>query len=137
MNAMMMHGSSPGYMLEGTMIPIPKNKRHSMNNSDNCRGICLQSALCKLLDLVILNKEAHKLMTSDLQFGFKSGLSTAMTTTVISETIDYYVKRSGMVYNLALDASKAFDRVEFSKLFPCLISRDVNPIMSVCYTACT
>ncbi|CAL4130586.1 unnamed protein product, partial [Meganyctiphanes norvegica] len=35
----------------------------------------------------------------------------------------------GRVYCLALDASKAFDRVSFSKLFKSLLSRNMNPLM--------
>ena len=52
-----------------------------------------------------------------------------MAASVVNETVDYYTKRGGTVYGLALDASKAFDRVEFTKLFECLIKRNVNPVV--------
>ena len=85
--------------------------------------------MCKLLDLIILNKEDTKLQTSHLQFGFKTGVSTYMAASVVQETVDYYTNRGGTVYGLALDASKAFDRVEFVKLFECLIKRNVNIVV--------
>ena len=46
-------------------------------------------------------------MTCDLQFGFKEGLSAGLATSVFLETTDYYVRKGGNVYALALDASKA------------------------------
>ena len=127
-NCMIIHGYSPDSMLVGTLIPIAKNKRVNINVSDNFRAVCLQSVLCKLLDIIILHKEAGSLMTCDLQFGFKEGLSAGLATSVFLETTDYYVRKGGNVYALALDASKAFDRVQYDKLFKLLIDRNVNPL---------
>ena len=62
-------------MLAGTLIPIPKNKRVNINLSANFLAVCLQSVLCKLMDIIILCKELDTLMTCDSQFGFKQGLS--------------------------------------------------------------
>ena len=64
------------------------------------------------VDMFMLDKEGTSLQMSELQFGFKEGMSTDFATAVISETIDYYTNRSGDVYMLALDATKAFDRVD-------------------------
>jgi len=127
-NCMIVHGICPSEMLIGTIIPIPKNKRLSVNNSDNFRGICLQSVICKIIDLVMLRKQGHLLQTSDLQFGFKTGVSASSAAAVVHETLDYYVNKKGCVYVLALDATKAFDRVEFSKLFQILLDRHISPL---------
>ena len=126
-NCMIIHGYSPHQMNVGTMIPIPKGKRPNISLSENFRGICLQSMFCKLLDHLIFEKEKNALVTSDLQFGFKPKLSSSLATAVVTETIDYYLDRGGCVYALALDASKAFDRVEYVTLFKHLITRNVNP----------
>ena len=127
-NAVLLHGYCPADMLQGSYIPIPKNKRCNSNCSDNFRAICLQSILCKLIDIVIIQKQSDKLVTSDLQFSYKSKLSTHIAVSVFQETVEYYVNGGSNVYALALDASKAFDRVRFDKLFALLIERDVNPI---------
>jgi len=56
------------------------------------------------------------LTTSSLQFGFKRGHSPSMCTMILKETIDYYRLNSNDVYCTMLDATKAFDRVEYYKL---------------------
>ena len=127
-NLMIIHGISPKDLLIGTIIPIPKNKRVNVSNSDNFRGICLQSVICKVIDLVMLCKDEQCLQTSELQFGFKEGVSAASAAAIVHETLDYYINGKGSVYVLALDATKAFDRVEYSKLFKLLLKRKVNPL---------
>ena len=126
---MFIHGYIPESMCIGTIIPIIKNKRMNNTDSDNFRGICLQSSLCKLIDIIILKKEEKTLSTSDLQFGFKRNLSSNAAASIVRETIDYYLNKKGTVYSLALDASKAFDRVNFCKLFEILLFREVNPLL--------
>ena len=125
-NCMIIHGISPQIMLVGTSVPIPKNRK--VNKSDNFRGICLQNVLCKIMDILLLQKELVKLRTSELQFGFKDKHSTTLANAVVNETIEYYVNNGGEVFMLALDASKAFDRVNFVKLFEILLQRKLNPL---------
>ena len=55
-------------MLKGTIIPIPKNKRKSVNDSSNYRGIALSSIFGKLIDNIILMVNAQILRSCDLQF---------------------------------------------------------------------
>ena len=126
--AMLRHGITPEGMLNGTMVPIPKGRWANLSSSDNFRAITLSSVLCKLVDVIVLNKEEKRMCTSDLQFGFKSGSSTSMCTAMIQETIAYYVNNGSNVYGLMLDASKAFDRVNYCKLFRILIDRNVCPL---------
>ena len=45
----------------------------------------------------------------------------------MQETIQYYTNSGGPVYLLLLDASKAFDRIQFVKMFKCLMERDICP----------
>ncbi len=52
-------------------------------------------------------------------FGFNEGVSTTQCIHVINETINYYNFNKTNVHMLFLDASKAFDRVRYCKLFKC------------------
>ena len=128
-NMMLKHGHSPYGMLVGTMIPLPKGKWKSKRDSENYRAITLSSLFGKLLDLIILQKEGLKLQTDHLQFGYKKGISTTMCTTVLRETVSYYTTKGTSVYGLMLDATKAFDRVNYCKLFKILLFRDVSPLV--------
>ena len=59
---------------------------------------------------------------SDMQFGFRkfSGCSRAIF--LFREVIDYFASHGSTVYMAALDARKAFDRVNHVKLFNLLLS---------------
>ena len=127
-NSMLVHGCCVGDMLLGTLSPLTKDKRASLSNSENFRSICLQTVLCKLMDLMIMHRESKQLCTSNMQFGFKPEVSTSVAMSVLQETIDYYTQDNGNVFGLALDASKAFDRVQYVQLFRKLCERDINPL---------
>ena len=128
-SAMLSHGCSPDGMLLGTMVPLPKGRFNDSSNSNNFRALTISSLLGKILDNIILNIESDNLLTNDLQFSFKSGSSTTMCTTMIRETISYFVNKGSNVYGLVLDATKAFDRINYCKLFRILLERNINPLI--------
>ena len=71
----------------------------------------------------------HFIMTENI-FGFKEKHSTTQCTFSMQETIQYYTNSGGPVYLLMLDASKAFDRIQFVKMFKCLMERDICPLIA-------
>ena len=62
--------------------------------------------------------------SSDLQFGFKAKSST----TAVLKTIEYYKAKKSDAHILLLDASKAFDRVNFIKLFEKTLKKGMCPL---------
>ena len=68
-------------------------------------------------------------MTSELEFGFKEHSSTVMCSTLLVETVEYYVSNNSTVYVLLTDASKVFDRLCHSKLFEVLETYNVFPLV--------
>ena len=71
----------------------------------------------------------HVLEFDDLQFGFKAKSSTVLCTAMLMETIKYYNHKNSDVHLLLIDASKAFDRVNFVKLFELLYDRHICPVV--------
>lgn len=127
-NCMLIHGIAPDELLLGTMIPLIKNNRGNKQCSDNYRSLTIGTGLAKILDIVILNQKAVKLKTCDQQFGFKEKSSTTMCTFMALETIEQYKSNDGYVNTLLLDASKAFDRVYYIKMFDKLLARGMCPM---------
>ena len=76
LNSLLSHNIVPQNMLLSTVSPIPKDKRKSMNDSNNYRGIALSCVVGKLLDKIILRKCQALVDTSYQQFGFKKSHST-------------------------------------------------------------
>ncbi len=66
--------------------------------------------------------------SSNLQFIFKPGASTSLCTSMVQETISYYVNNGSNVYGLMLDAIKAFNRVNYCKLFRILLEKNICPL---------
>ena len=119
--ALIVHGCVTDDLSVSTVLPIPKGKNLNYSDSANYRGIALSSIFGKIFDAYILTKYDELLAASNLQFGFKSGYSTSMCTMILKETLEHYRRNGTTVYCTMLDATKAFDRVEYCKLVRLLL----------------
>ena len=111
---MLIHGMSPSSLQSSTLVPIPKDKRKSVY---------------LVRDTVILRKYGDLLSTCDLQNGFKEDSSTNAYTCMVKETIQYYLQNGSNVYCTVFDATKAFDRIDFCKLFREMIKRKIPALV--------
>ena len=107
------------------MLPIPKNARKSLNDSNNYRSIALSSVLNKVLDKILLCKYKNTFQTSDYQFGYKAHHSTQLCSFLVDEVISKFRSEGSAVYVCLLDASKAFDRLEYTKMFELLSQKNL------------
>jgi hypothetical protein len=128
LSMMLRHSFVPKLMMDSTLVPIPKNARKSLNRSDNYRSIAISSLIGKILDNIILTKHDSILCNSELQFGFRPNHSTTQCTFVLHEVIDFYQQQGTPTLVCLLDASKAFDRVHYVKLFRLLLERNFCPL---------
>ena len=92
----------------------------------------MSCVLCKVFDYIILQRYSDKLSSSNLQFAFKGDHSTSQCTALVKEVVLNYISKGSDVYCCALDMSKAFDRLDFIKLFNVLLTRNIPPIMVRC-----
>ena len=116
---MLIHGVHHGDLLISTIVPIPKNKRGNKCNFNNYRQIAINSILGKIFNIIVFDAQYDSLSTDVLQFSFKRNHPLLFCTSILLGTIEYYNDNNIECYILLHDASKAFDRVEYVKLFKC------------------
>ena len=130
LNSMITHNVIPQSLNEAELIPIPKNKNKLLNDGKNYRAIAMSCIIGKMLDLCILAKHRHKLETTELQFGFKHDHSATQCSFAVKEVIQYYKNKNSSVHVMLLDASQAFDRVNYGVLFETLLKRGLCAVIS-------
>ena len=96
-------------------MPLFKGKGAKANNKDSYRGITLFPTLCKIYEMVLLNRldkfSADRGYFSELQFGFREGVGCIEASFTILETINHMLERGSKVFSCFLDVRKAFDTV--------------------------
>ena len=118
--SLLRHGHAAVCLRDSIIQPIPKGAKDPAK-SCNYRGIALASCLGKLLELCILQLFPKFFNTSRLQFGFKKGCSTDLSTGLLKIVSSHYVQRGSKVRCALLDMSKAFDMVDHGYLFDLLL----------------
>ena len=94
----------------GVILPLFKGKGAKANIKDNYRGITLFPTLCKIFEMVLLNR-LENYVFSDMQVGFKEGVGCTEASFTILETINRMLERGSKVFSCFLDVRKAFDIV--------------------------
>ena len=81
----------PESLKSGVILPLFKGKGTKANNKDNYRGITLFPTLCKIYEMILLNKldnlAAHKGFFSEMQFGFQEGVGCTEASFTILEKL--------------------------------------------------
>ena len=96
---MLLHSFSPSTFCISTMIPIPNGFNNDLSKSQNYRGIALSSLFSKIFDHCNnISYEDAALKSDDLQFAYKSGMSTIQCDSVVTKTINYYLHNKSDIY---------------------------------------
>ena len=103
-----------------SVVPVFKNVGER-STAKNYGHVSLLSVVSKVFEKLVNNRIVDHLekcgFFSDSQYGFRSSRSTADLLTVVSDRIARAFNRSGATRAVALDISKAFDRVWHAGLF--------------------
>ena len=81
-----------------------------------------------MFDWVVLLLHKDDLKIDELQFEFQQDTSTNMCTWLAVETIEYYLRNGSDVFACVMDMTKAFDKLQHSKLLWKLVEKGVPPI---------
>ena len=105
----------PESLKSGIILSLFKGKGAKANNKDNYRGITLFPTLCKIYEIILLNRldnfAVHKGFFSEMQFGFQEGVGCTEASFTILETINHLLECGSKVFSCFLDVRKAFDTV--------------------------
>ena len=104
----------PDYWKVSSVVPVVKNDGER-STAKNYRPGSLLSVVSKVFEKFVNNRIVDHLekygLFSDFQYGFRSSRSTSDLLTVVSDRIARAFNRSVATQAVALDISKAFDRV--------------------------
>ena len=112
-----------------SVVPVFKNVGER-STAKNYHPVSLLSVISKVFEKLVNSRIVDHLekcgLFSDFQYGFRSSRSTADLLTVVSDRIARTFNRSGATRAVALDISKAFDRVWHAGLFHKLKSYGIS-----------
>ena len=120
------HGQVAKILLLCSLVPIIKDSLGDLTSSDNYRAIAKSSLVLKLFDWIVLLTQGDKLSSDELQFGYQKLSSTVMCTWAASSVINHFNRSGNDVFSALLDCSKAFDMVEWVRLFQDMRRRKVS-----------
>jgi Reverse transcriptase (RNA-dependent DNA polymerase) len=112
--------------MEISITPLVKNKGGDLTDTNNYRAIAVSNCETKILETILLHKVTTCAAEEKYQFGFKSGHSTGLCTGVFKQTVNYYTTRGSHVFACFVDFTKAFDKVNYWKLFNQLLDDGIS-----------
>jgi len=119
-------GYMPANLMQSIIIPLLKNKCGNLSDINNYRAIAISTSISKVFESVLLESLVTWSDADQFQFGFKPGHSTGICTSLFKQTVDYYRSRGSHVFACFIDFSKAFDNVNYWRLFNNLLDDNVN-----------
>ena len=112
----------------GKIVPIIKDIKGNTNSAENARPLTISDALDNLIELYSLKIIESDYKLSKYQYGFRKLFSCAHAVYVMKETVIYYISLGKTIYALAIDFSKAFDKINRIFLFHILKNKvHTNP----------
>ena len=125
-NMCLLHGVVPSSFSMSVIVPIVKDTNGGYGEYDNYRPISLVNLFSKLLELCMSERLNHLFKVDELQYGFVAGKGCQKALFSLESIVNYYTSRGSPVYMAALDATKAFDRVNHYALFHKLLCLGVS-----------
>lgn len=117
-NSCIEHSYLPANCMKTIVVPIIKNRTGDASNLSNYRPISLATILSKVFEnIIIKHLNERNIPLNNAQFGFRRGLSTDFAIFTLKNTLYHYINRHTTTYACFLDLSRAFDTINYNKLW--------------------
>jgi len=107
--------------------PIAKDPKLPTDTTDNLRPVAISEVFANLFEKILLYETNKQHIEAPEQFGFKNESSCSHAIAVIKLLTKLCASRGKKYFVCALDASKAFDKVERYRLWNKLFEIELNP----------
>ena len=124
-NGFLMHGYLPNEFMSSSLTPTIKDPKGDITSTANYRPIAVSSIISKLFEFVLVNRIVPHLNLSSNQFGYCEGVGLDTCVYIVKEHLLRLDKLGSNPLVCFIDASQAFDRVNYNILFRKLIDRNV------------
>ena len=125
-NLFITHCHIPSMFMKSVIVPLVKIKGGDLTDVNNYRAIALSNTISKILESIFINRVTSVSASDSYQFGFKTGHSTGLCTNTMKKVVEYYTARGSHVFACFVDFSKAFDKVNYWKLFNKLLDDSID-----------
>jgi len=113
----------PNRFNTSVMYALIKDSTKSTSDMNNIRGISVSDVLTNIFEKIMLKKINEACPTNSKQFGFSKNSSCGHAVFVLKETMQLVKLRKKKMFVTAIDASKAFDKVNRYLLWLILIKK--------------
>ena len=127
---MIQHNITPHFFNLGQIKPILKDPKGSNMDKNNIRPLTISDTLANIYEKVIMIELEKKWPNLDKQFGFKPRSSCDHAIFVLRETALLAKRKRKNTYACAIDASKAFDKLNRHILWSKMIGKIDDDILA-------
>jgi len=106
--------------------PLIKDARKRSNDQNNIRPISISDTFCTIFEKLLLLDIGQMHCNNKKQFGFKENSSCQHALFALNEALNSNYRAKNKTYVCAIDASKAFDKVNRNKLW-CKLMTKIEP----------
>ena len=121
-NACFVRGCVPDSFTTSIIVPVEKDKVSGASTFDNFRPISLVTIFSKVFESCMAQRLNLDRYFDPMQYGFSQNRGCQKALLSAECIVNYFTSRGSSIYMSALDASKAFDRVNHYSLFISLMN---------------
>ncbi|CAF1136071.1 unnamed protein product, partial [Brachionus calyciflorus] len=111
--------------------PLVKCSKKSNKDINNLRPVSISDVITNLYEKILLNNIEKQHIDHRKQFGFKKDSSCSHAVFILKQAIKVSKSEGKNLYVCAIDASKAFDKVNREILWNKLIKKNINPAIDI------